>query len=144
MRKTYANMRLRSVGPHELQCANTAQTLRKHCANNAQTCVNMRKHFFLRMFAHTSLHAQTLRKHCANIAQTCANIAQTMCAQFQVGGHWPPTLNELCKRKHCANIAQICVNVVFAHASSCELLSSFNFVCADPCANLRKHVFCSV
>ncbi len=78
--KSCANMRLHSVGPHELQCANTAQTLRKHCANMHKHCTNMRKHAQTIFSTHICAHgltcaniAQTLRKHCTNMRKHCAN-----------------------------------------------------------------------
>ncbi len=81
-----------------------AQTLRKHCANIAQTCAN------LPLRKHCANIAQTLRKHCANIAQTlrkhCGNIVQTTYTLRRPAKKliYANTAQKL--RKNCANTAQ--------------------------------------
>ena len=129
MRKHTIATKLCSVGAHELQCANIAQTMRKHCANTAQTCVNMRKHaqttdlkFFycLRTRVDKRKHAQTLRKHCANTAQTCVNMrkhAQTTDLNFLYAclrTRVDKRKHAQTLRKHCANMRKPCANDVCA------------------------------
>ena len=84
------------IGPATyVRSANSAQTLRKHCANHAQTLWHIRK-FCGNIAQQCGNIAQTLRKQCANAAQTlrkrCANAAQTL-------------------RQRCANAVQTCVNL---------------------------------